>query len=127
MSNTNPSAIERAIEAQHYALLMIQGEVIPAGSLVGLLDTAQIKAMFAVQNLYEQLEKRHGEALAEIAALRADKARLDWLDESEFDIKGTYIQCWHFEVVDELPKTIRQAIDAEMNKSLNEITLSKIT
>lgn len=124
-----PSTVERAIEAQHYALFVIQGEAIPAGSLVGLLDTAQIKALFAVQNLYAQLEKKHGEALTEITALRAEKARLDYIESNGCLGGGTFWdyqrQQWMDNATSE-PVTARQAIDAAMNKSLNEITLSKI-
>lgn len=172
-----------AVEAQSRIFENGLGQCV---SFDGLITGAQLAALFAVQNLYEQLEKKHGElaaihketcvenatlcaskvcvqcggpvtpkpssdmvdivrtwfrcgqenlqpnlsalrcadalesALAEIAALREDKARLDWIlpvleladlpaeekNERTFAIAGSMMQM----------KSGREAIDAAMNK-----------
>lgn len=61
-----PSAVERAIEAQRRAK--------HNGSSRDLLTAEQLAALFAIQALYDQLEKKHGEALAEIETLKASRA-----------------------------------------------------
>lgn len=68
-----PSAVERAIEAQRVAYEAMYGTRARAEGHI--LKPEQLAALFAVQNLYAQLEKKHGEALSEIASLWAELAR----------------------------------------------------
>ena len=65
----------------------------------------------------EKLERERDELRAEVERLKADKARLDWLGESNHaDLihcdctAGFYVERFHMETV----PTLREAIDAAM-------------